>query len=554
VSERELRELTGNATAAPPSGDAVTPDGSIASADGGEPAASVGDTPATPPGDPNGRQRAAVRVRKLWDRWGPPGWTLRSRLLALLVALLAMVSLVIGVVSVVALRSYLIGQLDEKVVAAAFRTVRLIQDPHERQSQRGSFGPGQSEGTVIARVRSGRLIADPLVLTGTDQEGLIPGDIGPLVTVPADTKAHTRDLGGNLGQYRLRAIPVGDGTIAVTGLPMKSVSDAVLRLSGIITLVTFAGLVLGAAVGAVIVRLALRPLRRVAATAQAVSRMQLDRGEVALGVRVPAGDTDPRTEVGQVGAALNAMLGHVADALTARQASETRVRRFVADASHELRTPLAAIRGYAELSRRGGEPIPPDVAHALARVESQAVRMTGLVEDLLLLASLDSGRPIVVEQVDLAVLLVGVVNDAHAAGPSHRWRLNLPDESVIVPGEAARLTQVVVNLLANARAHTPPGTTVIVELTAAGDHAVITVTDNGPGIPSELLPEVFERFARGDSSRSRAAGSTGLGLSIVSAVVAAHHGTVNVSSVPGRTMFTVTLPGGLSEGPAAQES
>jgi two-component system OmpR family sensor kinase len=280
----------------------------------------------------------------------------------------------------------------------------------------------------------------------------------------------------------------------------------------------------------------------VAATAHQVSTMQLDRGEVALGVRVPDSYTDQRTEVGQVGSALNAMLGHVAKALTARQASETRVRRFVADASHELRTPLAAIRGYAELSRRSNEPIPFDVAHALDRVESQAVRMTGLVEDLLLLASLDSGRPIVVEQVDLSVLLVGALSDAHAAGPDHRWRLELPEDSVIIPGEAARLTQVVVNLLANARTHTPAGTTVTVGLATVGKNAVITVADDGPGIPPELLPEVFERFARGDSSRSRAAGSTGLGLSIVAAVVAAHHGTVNVSSVPGSTVFTVSLP------------
>jgi two-component system OmpR family sensor kinase len=298
----------------------------------------------------------------------------------------------------------------------------------------------------------------------------------------------------------------------------------------------------GAAIGAVVVRLTLRPLRRVAATAQQVSELQLDRGEVALGVRVPDSYTDRRTEVGQVGAALNAMLGHVAQALTARQASETRVRRFVADASHELRTPLAAIRGYAELSRRSQEPIPADVAHALDRVESQTIRMTGLVEDLLLLASLDSGRPILVEPVDLSVLLVGALSDAHAAGPDHRWRLDLPEDSVIVPGEGARLTQVVVNLLGNARTHTPAGTTVTAGLATQGPDAVITVVDDGPGIPSALQPEVFERFARGDSSRSRAAGSTGLGLSIVAAVVAAHHGTVQVSSVPGRTIFTVSLP------------
>ncbi len=497
--------------------------------------------PLVPPsagGGPRGRLATA------WTAWGPRGWSLRARLLAVLVALLALVSLVIGVVSVVALRSYLIGQLDEKVDAAAFRTARAIETPLDRQY--GLFGPGQIEGTVIGQVRAGKFVSSPLVLTTSGETGQVEGDPSVLLTVKPDTKAHTRDLGGDLGRYRLRAVPADDGTIAVTGLPMDNVSDTVFRLGAIIAAVTVAGLVLAALVGAAIVRLTLRPLRRVAATAAQVATMPLDRGEVALAVRVPEADTDPRTEVGQVGAAINNMLGHVGAALTARQASETRVRRFVADASHELRTPLAAIRGYAELSRRSTEPVPDDVAHAMSRVESQAVRMTGLVEDLLLLANLDSGRPLVREDLDLTLLLVGAVGDAHAAGPSHTWRLDLPEEPVTVTGETARLTQVVTNLLANARTHTPTATVVTVGLRTEGvtpyQTAVVTVADNGPGIPPALLPEVFERFARGDSSRSRAAGSTGLGLAIVAAVVAAHHGMVFVTSEPGRTVFTVRLP------------
>ena len=292
----------------------------------------------------------------------------------------------------------------------------------------------------------------------------------------------------------------------MTGLPMNDVSNTVFRLAAIITLVALAGLALAAFAGAAIVRLTLRPLHRVAATAPQVSTLPLDRGEVALAVRVPEEDTDPHTEVGQVGAALNSMLGHVAAALTARQESETRVRQFVADASHELRTPLAAIRGYAELSRRSDEPVPPDVAHAMARVESQAVRMTGLVEDLLLLASLDSGRPLEREPVDMSVLLVGAVSDAHAAGPEHRWRLDLPDEPVAVIGEAPRLVQVrrepagqrprphpARHHRHRRAAHRP---------TPTRDSPPCTVVDDGPGIPETLLPEVFERFARGDSSRS----------------------------------------------------
>ncbi len=235
-----------------------------------------------------------------------------------------------------------------------------------------------------------------------------------------------------------------------------------------------------------------------------------------------------------MGAALNHMLENVAAALTARQRSETRVRQFVADASHELRTPLASIRGYAELTRRSAEPVPPDVAHALGRVESEAIRMTGLVDDLLLLARLDSGRPVQHGPVDLSRLVVDATSDARAAGIDHRWDLDVPAEPVVVDGDAERLHQVVANLLANARTHTPAGTSVAVHLTGKPrGGAALTVVDDGPGIPADLLPDVFERFARADQSRSRAAGSTGLGLAIVAAVVEAHGGRVSVESAPG---------------------
>jgi two-component system OmpR family sensor kinase len=279
----------------------------------------------------------------------------------------------------------------------------------------------------------------------------------------------------------------------------------------------------------------------VVATARQVSTLPLDRGEVDLGVRVPERDTDTRTEIGQVGAAMNQMLGHVSKALVARQDSEMRVRQFVADASHELRTPLAAIRGYAELARRE-EDDTVGVAHALRRVESESARMTTLVDDLLLLARLDSGRPLSTEEVDLTLVVVDAVSDAQVAGPSHRWQLDLPEEPVTTVGDPARLHQVLANLLANARTHTPVGTTVWCGLHTDAGRSVVTVTDNGPGIPEALQPEIFNRFVRGDSSRSRAAGSTGLGLAIVAAVVSAHHGSVSVDSRPGKTTFTVQLP------------
>jgi two-component system, OmpR family, sensor kinase len=473
-------------------------------------------------------------------------WTLRARLVAGLLALLAVVSVIIGVVSVVSLNQFLMHRLDQQVSSASDRTSHAYGNgPGDDDGLGGGQPPvplGQGVGTLTAKVVNGQTISGGLLTGESGTQGLSATAAARLATVPVDNHLHTVDLGAGVGDYRLMASRAPDGDVLITGLPLKDVRSTVLDLAGVIVAVSLFGLLLAGFLGLVIVRLTLRPLRRVAATAARVSELPLDRGEVALGIRVPAEDTDPRTEVGQVGAALNRMLDHVGSALTARQASEMRVRHFVADASHELRTPLAAIRGYAELTRpRRGE-LPEDVTHALERVESESIRMTGLVEDLLLLARLDAGRPVERVAVDLSPLLVDAVSDAHATGPNHRWKLELPEEPITVSGDAARLHQVVANLLANARTHTPAGTHVIIRLAADRGDAVLTVTDDGPGIPPTLLPDVFERFARGDGSRSRAAGSTGLGLAIVAAVVEAHGGSVQVRSAPGETAFTVRLP------------
>jgi two-component system, OmpR family, sensor kinase len=290
------------------------------------------------------------------------------------------------------------------------------------------------------------------------------------------------------------------------------------------------------------VRLSLRPLRRVAATATRVTELPLASGDVTLPDRVP--DADPRTEVGQVGLAFNRMLGHVESALARRAASESRLRRFAADASHELRTPLAAIRGYAELARRHPGPIPDDIHRALSRVESESSRMTVLVDELLLLAQLDAGRPLAKEPVDLTRLAIDATSDARAASPAHRWQLELPGEPVQVEGDEHRLHQVLANLMSNAAKHTPPGTTVTVAVTTDEEPGTVrlSVTDDGPGIPEDLQPALFERFVRGDSARSGAGASTGLGLAIVQAVTTAHGGSVGVTSRPGRTSFVITLP------------
>ncbi|MFE7298413.1 sensor histidine kinase [Streptomyces sp. NPDC057579] len=500
-------------------------------------------------------------------------------------ALIAVVGAVISTVTAVALHSYLQGQLDGQLSEGIRRAEEpRPHDPLRDQGLEFVAMPGQPFGSVGARVGPGgglqvgarlnrstsRLPSERLTLLSGDQLAVLDG-------VPRDGKPHSTDLPG-LGSYRMQYAKDG---VLVLGMPLNGVNgvnDTVGRLVLIECCVTLAGLVAAGIAGSAMVGIALRPLRRVAATATRVSELPLHQGEVALHVRVPAAEADARTEVGQVGAALNRMLGHVGSALSARQESETRVRRFVADASHELRTPLASIRGYAELTRRGKERPGPETRHALGRIESEAERMTGLVEDLLLLARLDAGRPLSYGTVDLSPLVVDAVSDARAAGPDHGWRLELPDVAAPTPalvrGDADRLHQVLVNLLANARTHTPEGTTVTARVRTVrrprpsgagpagsgpfgvvGDAVQLEVQDDGPGIPAALLPHVFERFARGDASRSRSAGSgrsggsTGLGLAIVEAVVAAHGGTVEVASVPGRTVFTVTLPGG-GRGPA----
>jgi two-component system OmpR family sensor kinase len=470
--------------------------------------------------------------------------TLRTRLLAALLALLAAVCVVVGVVSVLALDSFLTDRLDGQLAAASDRFGASADHPPPDapdRSGRGTPPPGLADGTLNAHVRNGT-VDDGGVISGASFTPLSAAQEQVVAALPVDGRAYTRDLGGDLGDYRLRAVREPDGDTSVSGLPLSGVQATVTRLTVVIAAVAAGGLLLAGIAGALIVRLTLRPLRRVAATATRVSELPLEAGPVELSERVPAADTDPRTEVGQVGAALNRMLGHISNALTARQESETRVRQFVADASHELRTPLASIRGYAELSHRGRDPVPADVAYALGRVESESTRMTGLVEDLLLLARLDNGRAVAHEPVDLTRLVVDAVSDARAAGPDHRWTLRLPAEPVELVGDADRLHQVVVNLLGNARTHTPPGSTVTVGLSTEDGSVLLRVSDDGPGIPPELLPRVFERFARGDSSRSRAAGSTGLGLAIVSAVAEAHGGTVAVDSSPAGTTFTVRLP------------
>jgi two-component system OmpR family sensor kinase len=513
----------------------------------------------------SGRRRPRTQKRA-----GKPR-TLRTRLVVASVVLIAVVCAVIGTVTTLALRSRLYDRLDGQLNEVAQRASGAFRPP-DQADKMGQYdknrpapqeikltdfvtrGP-QPSGTIAAKVEKGSITdarvgektKDANNIPQMNAESLSQSAIKALASVPRDGQKHTVEIPG-LGDYRVQYAGGPNGTYYVA-VPTTETDSTISTLILVEVSVTAAGLTAAVIAGYVLVGVATRPLRRVAATATRVSELPLHTGEVNLSERVPEPETDPHTEVGQVGAALNRMLDHVHGALHARQQSEMRVRQFVADASHELRTPLASIRGYAELTRRGREQVGPDTRHALGRIESEAGRMTLLVEDLLLLARLDAGRPLQFEQTDLVPLVVDTISDARAAGMDHNWRLDLPDEPATVSADAARLQQVLVNLLGNARNHTPPGTTVTARVQRRGPWLCIDVEDNGQGIPSELLPRVFERFARGDSARSRATGSTGLGLAIVQAVATAHGGAVTVDSVPGRTVFTVHLPALASQAP-----
>jgi two-component system, OmpR family, sensor kinase len=548
--------------------------------------------------------------------------TLRRRLVTVVVILLAAVALVMGVVSTLALRTSLLGQIDDRLRSASQRATAAPERLDDRGAQPvpgatsatdgstgtsdattdgstdGSTGsstdqtpatggwtgedgippafglPGQDVGTVIVFERAGQTSAGYLDDAG-DVQQLTQEQRDVLLALTPDGEPTTVDL-PDLGTYRVVAVMSDGGDTSITALPVSGVTSTVDAYLMVEIAVAAAGLLAGAWFAAVLIRRELRPLDRVAATAARVAEMPLSRGEVDIRERVPEEDTDPSTEVGKVGAALNRMLGHVETALTVRHESETQVRQFVADASHELRTPLASIRGYAELVQRLPGDLPDDALRAMGRVESEARRMTTLVEDMLLLARLDAGRDLDLAEVDLAAIAVDAVADAHVAGRDHVWRLDLgpdlPDAPAaigdgtegeeiedldlppaLVTGDEHRLRQVLVNLLSNARVHTPAGTTVVVSVRQEADQVVLRVQDDGPGIPEPLRSRLFQRFARGDASRNRAAGSTstGLGLAIVHAVVTAHGGTIDVDGTPGATTFTVRLPQAGHEGEAA---
>jgi two-component system OmpR family sensor kinase len=379
--------------------------------------------------------------------------------------------------------------------------------------------------------------------SGNGVQYLPTGQPIPDLPRPPDEGEQYSTVGAKGGgpRYRVLATSSGDGTTLFVAFPTTELDQTLRRLVGIEMATAAAVLLFLALLSLAVVRLGLLPLERIASTAGDIAGGDLSR-------RVePA---EPDTEIGRLGLALNAMLAQIETAFAERAASEDRLRRFVADASHELRTPLTAIRGYAELFRRGAAERPEDLARAMRRIEDEAARMGLLVEDLLLLARLDQGRPLERGPVNLVAVAGDALADLSAIAPDRAVTFEHP-ETLVVSGDEARLRQVAGNLLANARIHTPDGTGVHVRVRSYDGRAILEVADEGPGLPPGEEGLVFERFYRADAARARtgpgpsgATGGTGLGLSIVAAIVAAHGGSVHAGSPPsGRgAYFMVALP------------
>ena len=478
--------------------------------------------------------------------------SLSRALIIRVAALVAVVAILLDAAGIMVSRTLTMRTLDQQL------TVNLrTMGPSGGQGQLGLGGAGSwaTNGLeVVLSSRSGKPVGDGVVAVNQQLMALSADQIAVLrQAVPVAPSGRGCDTIGiasvdvpGLGDYRVaRCVNGPMGTERILGLSLDSVRAAGRALLVAETLVTVGAVLLVALAVATVVRMTLRPLTRLAQTASAVAHTPLDRGEVSLPTRVSAEDANPASEVGRVGLAFNTMLDNVEHALASRQRSETQVRQFVADASHELRNPLAAIRGYAELAQRQIADLPEDVGFSVGRIDAESKRMTKLVENLLLLARLDNGQRPDFAPVDAVEVVANAVSDAQVTGPDHVWTLRVPDDTLMVWADPFQLHQVVANLLANARKHTPPGTPVeaAVSRSADGAQAVITITDEGPGIDPTVVGHVFERFARADVARTHDdEGSSGLGLAIVAAVVAAHGGQVGVDSRPGWTRFTVTWP------------
>lgn len=487
-----------------------------------------------------------------------PRWFPRSLRWQLLLGVLAVVTVVlvaVGAVSVLSLRGYVTAMNDAEVAESihAFSHAYARYRNGEHMSVHTGNLPvsealleftGQTPGNLIAVLRDGHVIASAVF--SEDQPRPAPPDVIRAIETQewSDRPSRVETL-GSLGSYQVDSRAAGSDRLIV-GVSLSIADQIIARKQITTTVLVGTALVITAALTVWVVGYALRPLRRVAATAATVAAMPLAGDDHQISVRVRPEDTDPDNEVGIVGLTLNRLLDNVDSALAYRVESDLRMRQFITDASHELRTPLAAIQGYAELTRQDSSALPPTTEYALARIESEARRMASLVDELLLLSRLGEGEDLETEDLDLTDLALNAVNDAAVAAPTHRWVKNLPDQPVWVSGDHARLHQLLSNLLTNAWVHTPPDVTVTTGITTYpsgpdGPYVELTVANDGPDIDPDVLPHLFDRFVRASKSRSAGAGH-GLGLAIVNSIVKAHHGSVTAQSADGRTVFRVRLP------------
>jgi two-component system OmpR family sensor kinase len=465
----------------------------------------------------------------------PGMWTLRTRLVLATLALTAAGLLLADVVGGALLRGYLLDRLDRQLSTAAF-TVSRVETIFENNTI--------PEMAIEAFTK--RLDGDYRIFfygqDGTPIYPLTPERDDPELTSFPELVARSGQVfdvpaRDGSGPWRVTDQAVRGGGVAVVAASLRPILDTESQLHVIQAAVAAAVLVLLGAAAAVVVRLGMRPLTRMEQTAARIAG-----GDFAH--RVPG--PDPHTETGRLGVAVNVMLDRIEREIAARRASEARLRQFLADASHELRTPLTSVRGFAELYRHGGSPPGPELDEAMRRIEDEATRMGVLVEDLLTLAALDEERPLDRRPVDLMEIAADTIRDARARVPERRVRLTAYGEGplgpVIVPGDDARLRQVVTNLVTNALTHTPPEAEITVRVGTTRDHAVVEVADTGPGIPGQDTPYIFERLYRASRGRSRSDGGAGLGLSIVAAIVRAHGGRVELDNGPGGATFRILLP------------
>lgn len=478
------------------------------------------------------------------------------------VVLLTVVLGIFTLTSLVLTGRTLDSQLEQNVHQFWDRTATfLFRGRYDEDVDRNPLeAPGHPADALVLVMDEGTVL-DGSVL---DEEGyaadLSEQDIATLAGIAAQTGSEplVRTVGLEAGRYLIEADTAGQDSVVIAGLPTTEVDGVKATLGLVQVLGSLAALVLAGLLAWWWIRRSLRPLGDVSRAAARVADVPMGSGEVSLApYRVRGELAEPGDEVGDVGFALNRLIGSVDGAFEERNRSEQRLHTFVADASHELRTPLAAVRGYTEMIRLT-EPLTDHGRESVGRVLNQADRMGSLVEDLLLLARLDARREMPRGEVDLGEVVVDAVMDATAAGRGHTWTVDVPGEPVTVIGDRRQLAELVANLLSNARKHTPADTTVVVRLEEDGTGAAtrpqdrapdsvartarLTVEDDGPGIRPELLPDLFDRFVRGDTARITTEGSTGLGLSIVRSVARAHGGEATVEAEPGRTRFTVELP------------